>query len=286
MTSTPTPRLTRDEAILLAGDTHGDIKHCLYLLNMAEKQGIQTIFQLGDFGYWEHNAEGKAFLDHLARFLADHELDWYWLDGNHENHTLLRSTYPPRADGLVEIRPRLTYVPRATRWVWGGVQFLAIGGAYSIDKGSRIMRMDTRNRRYKEYGSKKKCELWWPEETITDDEVALCVDGGPVDVVLSHDVPSMVNMQFHFRVVGGTFFKADTSTIMNRDRLQRVFDALRPAWWFHGHYHIPYTERLDLCSFEGLDANVRSHHGWTPQGSWTIAFLDDLRSRSDTANMR
>ena len=40
--------------ILLAGDTHGNTTHVRYLIDVAVDQGCDRIFQLGDFGAWEH----------------------------------------------------------------------------------------------------------------------------------------------------------------------------------------------------------------------------------------
>jgi hypothetical protein len=44
---------------------------------------------------------------------------------------------PTRPDGFVEVTDRILWAPRGHRWTWQGVRFLALGGAFSIDRQYR-----------------------------------------------------------------------------------------------------------------------------------------------------
>lgn len=258
-----------DKRVLILGDTHGDLGHLIWAIDKAKAFDCDEIVQVGDFGYWEHTHEGGRFLDKLDGKLSQAGFKLHWIDGNHENHTVLRLNYGPGGnrhlptpEGFWEIRPNINYIPRGTRWEWGGVSFLGIGGAYSIDKDYR-----------------KPGKSWWPEEMITDDEVQLCVEGGPVDVVISHDVPKFVDLYPHLANVGITRpWKWDEDSLANRQQLSEVYDAVKPQKWIHGHYHLRYTETVDGCKFTGLGCNLNYFNevGWSLNQSVTILETDDL----------
>lgn len=240
------------ETILFVGDSHGDAEFIDWAIDRAVRFECDHIVQVGDFGYWEHRANGIDFLDIVNYRLAVAGKTLHWVDGNHENHTLLRRKYGPREDGMVEIRENIIYIPRGTRWEWGGVSFLGIGGAHSIDKDSR-----------------SEGESWWPEELVTAEEVQRCVSDGPVDVVVAHDVPMFVDLSPHLWRAGVRPWGWAGPSAENRSRLAQVFDGVRPKVWAHGHYHLQYTDSVDNCTFIGLDANVNQYR--SKSWSWNQA---------------
>jgi hypothetical protein len=230
---------------------------------------VDRIVQAGDFGYWEHTDKGHQFLGRLNSKLEKAGLKIHWIDGNHENHTVLRLNYGPGGnrhlptpEGFWEIRPNINYIPRGTRWEWGGVSFLGIGGAYSIDKEYRTEGVS-----------------WWPEEMVTDAEVDAAVSGGQVDVVVSHDVPLFVDLTPHLMGVGITRpWKWDENSLRNRKQLSTVFDGVTPKRWYHGHYHLRYTESVDMCRFVGLAANINQFgdQDWSWTQSVVIVNTDEV----------
>lgn len=242
---------------LLVGDAHGNNKFMsAVILKHAIRNDVDVIFQLGDFGYWEHFHDGVDYLDRTEKKLAQIGKRMYFLDGNHENHPLLWEKYPPNDDGFCQVRPHLFYAPRGHRWEWGGITFLALGGAYSIDEGWRKATEGDRN---------APGTLWWPTETITAEEAYRAKEGGTVDVMFTHDSPWGISMPG----IKGEFWQSNE----NRRILRDVVDHVRPKMLFHGHYHrylqadLPRmlddghgtweSTRITGLSFEGMSGSVK-----------------------------
>lgn len=241
--------------ILVAGDTHGQLGWCKWLSKRASANDCATILQVGDFGYWEHKGHGRAFLDDLSTWLVARDQLLVWVDGNHENHPMLWEKYPPGPDGFCEVRPHILYAPRGHRWEWGGRTFVAVGGAFSIDKGRRT-----------------PGESWWATETLDDLEVTEACAGGKVDVVVAHDCPWGVDVAPDDP---NTFYKnGHPESQENRFRLLEVVRATRPELLIHGHYHVRYSSYLEqsghhtLIEGFGRDGDMR--------GGWGVLELPSL----------
>lgn len=251
--------------LLLVGDCHGNNKFMsTVILKYALRYEIDKIVQLGDFGYWEHRADGVEFLDRTERKLAQVGIQMFFLDGNHENHPLLWERYPPNEEGFCRVREHLFYLPRGHRWTWDDVTFLSLGGAYSIDKEWRLAEEFEASVHSVESQAET---LWWPTETITAEQAYHAKEGGRADVMLTHDSPWGIDM----RGIKGEFWQSNE----NRRLLRDVVDTVRPRWLFHGHYHMEVRDRfLDHpnevdgellwertnvlgLSFEGLPGSVK-----------------------------
>jgi len=150
--------------IIVAGDWHGNISWASSVLREAQAEDIDTIVQVGDFGYWEHTPDGVYYLDKLSENAVLRGVRVVWVDGNHENHTMLREKYADAEksdEGFWKIRENMWYTPRANVWEWYGQRIMSLGGAYSIDKHHR--RLGT---------------SYWAEEMITPEEEALAISRG------------------------------------------------------------------------------------------------------------
>lgn len=252
--------------ILVAGDTHGNPLHAEYLFGMAVYLDMDVIVQVGDFGYWEHEDEG-VFLDLCSAFATENDMPLYFIDGNHENHTMLRDTYGPGGArhkqtpaGFWQIRAGVYYIPRGHRWEWSGVTMMGLGGAHSVDKNWRLDierngGLDRNGRRRPAPGPRT---LWWPEEELTDEDVTKALaDPRFIDILFTHDRPRGANPGWD---------KKDLPECQpNQDRIQTVMRELRPRLLVHGHLHRRYTDEVRVADDHfttviGLDCDTESDH--------------------------
>lgn len=277
--------------VLFAGDTHGDADQVLYLCQTARNHGSEKVFILGDFGAWEHTPAGEEFFDAVDSYAASMGVTVYFLDGNHDKTSLVMEYYGWNRDpeGFVICREHLRYAPRGHRWTWDGRTFMAFGGAYSVDKGPRLVaeqkkfQKAARRERYRRQAGRPaepiptfEGTLWFPEEEATDAELdaILEADSTPVDCLLTHDKPIMSSPSYN---------RKDWTTIpgceANQRRIQRLVTELRPALVLHGHLHIRYSDQIrssgdSWTSVVGLhcDPGAGSHlPGYKREDSWVVA---------------
>ena len=230
--------------ILAVGDAHGD-KTFMERLVMptAQKLDIDIVLPVGDFGYQPQ----QEFLFRCATAAATFGIPIWWLDGNHEHHRALREALeqlgadlsgPVDLDGLV-------YLPRGSRFELDGVRFCVLGGAVSVDRLARTEGVD-----------------WFPEEQITESDLMHVADGGPCDVLLTHDAPAgyvIPGIPSNDRVP--PFWQPMLHvSAMHRYAVLAAVEAVKPALLVHGHYHSRYSQELVLdnghvVQIEGLDQN-------------------------------
>lgn len=262
--------------ILVVGDLHGDPQSLQYIFETAHQLDVQAIVQIGDYGFWEHHPAGGAFLDLTAEGVQISGIPFLWLDGNHESHTLLRSKYGPGGpehcptwEGFWEIRTGVYYLPRGVRWSWNGHRFMALGGAYSIDKAWRLAQT-----------ARDGAPRWWPEEELTDAEVEAAINQREefIDVLFTHDKPFAATVPWDKGII--------PATLPNQHRIQKVVDALKPLWVVHGHLHYHYQDHIPGGpTVIGLNCNLNdrptvlagSPRAWAmenPEDAWVVMDLD------------
>jgi len=205
----------------------------------AKEIDIDLIIQLGDLGFWEHSRNGHWFLTKINNASLDTGIPFYWIDGNHENHTLLRKKYgrnifdhPDKQflngefyhSELWYIRRNVFYMPRGSIHSLCGYNFMAFGGSYSVDKASRL-----------------EGSSWWPEEMPTIQELDKAIENydnfnGEIDILLSHDTAYEADM---YKLLS---YSAHTRIIPNAESVRKTISNLvyktRPSFLFHGHYHV------------------------------------------------
>jgi predicted phosphodiesterase len=220
--------------VLVVGDLHGNTIQAEQCCDYAQRKGCDAVLQVGDFGFWTPGVDNLKYLKRVEKAAEKFDLIFYWLDGNHEDHSR-------RHEFDSELRPRTRYLPRGHRWTWWGKRFMAVGGAVSVDKHERV-----ENR------------SWWRKEILTDEEIDYAIrdDGIPVDVVFSHDCPSGVNIPGIGPDSKGTDagWPADViyEASIHRNKMRTVFRSVHPKLWIHGHYHIPYHDMFEATLFYGL----------------------------------
>lgn len=232
--------------LALVGDSHGDLYFMERVIEEAYEAGVDTLFQLGDFGYWPpaHIIDRKHpkdhFLDGLDLWLTLSDMRLYWIDGNHEAHNRLEP-------GMSTVRTQ--HIPRGHRWRWWGKDWMGVGGGVSVDKKRRTEGYD-----------------WFPEEELTSGQLTDCLRDGNVDIVLAHDAPP--------GVPGLKPWLFPAESIAESDGHQRVMaticDMKMPELWIHGHYHVAYTSERMATTVRGLASNIEVN------GSVMYMTADDL----------
>lgn len=266
--------------ICFIGDTHGNGPFLDKICKIASDHGCKVLYQLGDFGYFPHTDWGQKFLKQLSYSLLLNDQELYFLDGNHDNHPLLFEA-PDRGDGFRFIRDRIFYSPRGHRWTWDGIRFMSLGGAYSIDKDPNPT-----------YGWKGRTEgwNWWPEEMITVEQMDKAANRGPIDVLLSHDLPTKANIP---NLRNKDEYPA---TNINRARLQYVVDQTRPGLVLTGHWHDCFQSYIDYpyAVEGGLDwhrvlchtlAHDGASRGGYIAGTYAIVDTDEIPLGADRGHL-
>jgi hypothetical protein len=226
--------------IWITGDAHGDF-HRFTTKNFPHLKGMSRddcMIIAGDFGgAWA----GEQADGHKLDWLEDKPFTTLFVDGNHENFSLLNS-YPEREwhGGRVHaVRPHVLHLMRGQIFEIGGLTWFTMGGAASHDIQDGILdpaapdferrywTMRRMNAMFRVLG-----HSWWPEEMPSETEYAeaeanLERSGWQVDCVLTHCAPSGILP----KVDSG--YNPDALT----DFLETVRQRCRFSTWFLGHYH-------------------------------------------------
>jgi predicted phosphodiesterase len=212
--------------ILLVGDTHGNSRWWnAHVRPTAERLGVDLICQLGDFGFWPG---AELFFNAVA----ETSIPVAFLDGNHEHHIALREAASDIRDPVV-VAPNLTYLPRGSRLDWGGVSVSVLGGAHSIDRALRTPMYD-----------------WFPREAVSEDDLAVFVERGPAQIMLTHDAPLSAPVPLSDpEELPASWYRELSACAEHRRLIEEAFDSVQPDLLVHGHYHVRY------------DANVQRHWG-------------------------
>lgn len=240
------------EKILVAGDWHGNSTWAAQIIRHAGMRSVDTIIHVGDFGWWTPSLPTHHFLETCQEAAAECGIRIYWARGNHEFHPGI-DEWDDATEGepwFDKRYPNIIHLPNGFRWEWWGRTWLALGGAHSVD---RLMR--------------KEGFSWWPEEHFTDAHMVRAMTGGPVDVMITHDCPSGVNIP-GIPSDPSTDKRGDwpmselITSREQRDRLAEVVDVVQPKLLIHGHYHLRYTAKRTMP-----DGWVTAIHGLDCDGS-------------------
>lgn len=216
---------TSKTCITVAGDWHGSLAQATAVLDHAFVLDCEVILQAGDFGIWRGDTH---FLDRLQERLEAYNQRIYFVDGNHEDFPRLYSYPLDPLTGLRPIRPNIFHLPRGHRFTINDVRFLALGGAYSVDRRWRVLN-----------------KSFWLEEEVTEADITLCLtsEDPTTDVLLMHDSPfpapnPVTDTPFReaeaMRIFG---FEAIKGSKRHRNLLTPVFIKAQPRVLVHGHYH-------------------------------------------------
>jgi Icc-related predicted phosphoesterase len=243
-------------SILFAGDTHGNNRHIAYLFETAKREGCDTIFQVGDFGYWPHDDRGLLFLCNVDAHIQDTGIQFYWIDGNHDNHDAI-AAMPVSDDGLryLTMDGGLVHVPRGASLYIDNLLIMGYGGAFSID------------RKYRTLG-----ESYWEGETIDWHDCLLAghrMRQQKPDVLVTHDAPAGFPL--------GNVYKGEfRETTASRSALRTLMLTVEPRRVICGHWHERKTAQVDGYRIDVLDCDQAKDR----RDSWVV--VDGSNDRCNT----
>ena len=218
--------------IYFTGDTHGGYRSIFKFANRFHLLRTDVIVILGDAGYnyygGERDAEAKLHLSHVKPTIL-------CIHGNHEIRPANIPSYKTKEwnGGIVwyeEEYPNLLFAKDGEIYTLNGLNYLAIGGAYSVDKHLRI----------------RRGAGWWEDEQPSDKTkryVEEQIRAHKVDVILSHTCPrKYIPTEVFLPMV-------DQSTVDNSTEiwLDQIEDAVNYKAWFCGHWHT--DKRIDRIHF-------------------------------------
>jgi len=232
--------------IALIGDVHGGRSASVSAIYAAKEEGAERIIFLGDFGY----DFSSTFVGELADASRDTGLIIDWIDGNHEDFDFLESV------GF-DLSDRFKYHKRGSVEEIDGVRFMFLGGASSVDRQARTPHVS-----------------WWPQESLTDTDIAQACKNGTVDVILSHDAPHLPPMMDD---ATAPFPRIDLLiSQLHRVKYGVIYNNAHPSYVFHGHYHVLYEHTYDEwwgpVKVTGLNCS-----GYTMAGYVRIIDTEDLK---------
>lgn len=266
--ATPTPAVDlTTSTVAFAGDWHGDTQWGTARLMSWGERGIRVVLHVGDLGIWP-GPPGKKFLTSLHNALARYGMVLMVTPGNHEDWPRIDAKKPEdRGDGWGSVKwltAHIAVLPRAHRFALrtpaGTLRtFVSLGGAPSVDFDWRT---PGRN--------------WFPTEAITDADVAATINGGHADIMLAHDSPdaphAIAGVQDILRSnpMGFSQRGLDYAT-EGRQRMHQAFEAVAPALFVHGHYHVTGERLTDV---HGRACRVVGLHQQRHSGNVMLVDLD------------
>lgn len=210
--------------IILTGDTHREFDRIYDFCLEYDTTTEDIMIILGDAGI--NYYEDKSDLE-LKEWLSTFPITLFCIHGNHEQRPEEIDTYEEIEwhEGIVYAEPQfpnILFAKDGEIYDFEGKKAIAIGGAYSVDKYSRIS------------GN----SLWFDNEQPSDRikdyvEEKLESVGWKVDIVLSHTAP----ISYEPREV---FLPNLNQNIVDKSTekwLDTIEKRLNYGQWFLGHYH-------------------------------------------------
>ena len=219
--------------VYLTGDIHGDPERVVQFCLSMKPRRTDTIILLGDVAA---NYTGGQRDEWVKQTLEKLKIYILCIHGNHEMRPSTIESYKLKewCGGMVwyeEAYPHLLFAKDGEIYTIEGKSYLAIGGAYSVDKSYRLER---------NYG-------WWADEQPSE-EIKHFVESQidkikRVDYVLSHTCP----FKYEPREAFLNFIDQSTVDDSTERWLDKIEETLEYKLWFCGHWHI--DKRIDKMHF-------------------------------------
>lgn len=207
--------------IFVTGDTHAT--HDLFKLGSTTfREGKSLtksdyVIVLGDFGLVWTNSKEELY---WRQWLNDKPWITLFVDGNHENHELIRAL--PSVDmfdsKVGQVDDSIFHLKRGNIYTIDGLKILSIGGALSIDKIYRT-----------------EWVTWWADELLSGADIYNALDNleqvnHEVDYILTHTCPQSI-----FPLLGLGPLKSDDPTMR---QLESITNGVSFNHWYFGHMHM------------------------------------------------
>jgi len=252
------------------GDTHGNLDAVKFMLWAMWKNDIHVVIQVGDFGIYTDN-NGMKFASVVNELCRKYEIILIVVPGNHENWRVINELVGKNRTQYAPYRDHILLAPRGMRDHIGGMSFVFLGGAPSVDRMWRKKNDDY----YDARGKIRANRHWYPEEQITEADVDYVVTDGYADVMVGHDAPHGIRT-IEDRISGNPlgFHIADILYAEEgRTLYTKAFKGVGPRYLFHGHYHFPVDESIQRPNAEfGEETHVIGLH--CELNNFSTAILD------------
>lgn len=212
-----------DERVWVVGDMHANAGWVQTLLPAMRRfdPSVRTILQLGDYGF-DHAGRGTHAVDFWAKKAGMRRV--LVTLGNHEDWGRIAPAQDAVPGRALRVSDVVWLLPRPFRFRLAGREVLSLGGASSVDKAERTLGKD-----------------WFEEELITEAMEAAAITGGHADLLLTHESPARAVPEVQAILAGNPLqWPADALNLsaQQRERVQRVSDAVLPKLHMHGHMHV------------------------------------------------
>ncbi len=209
-----------ERRVAVCGDWHGSVGWARIISRVLPRLApdVTTLLHLGD--WWMPSTE-------IDEVFAETGIERIFVTlGNHEQWDEITPLLDAHPGAAVRISKLTWLLPRPARLSIGGRRVLSLGGAASVDRQSRIEGL-----------------TWWPDEAISDQNVAEASAGGPADLMLTHESPAGTPVRPVREILRtnphGFPKTALDASAASRARVAEVWDAVRPELLTHGHLHAP-----------------------------------------------
>ena len=219
--------------IMLMGDVHGNGAMMKSFLD----SDCDLLIQLGDFGFiWKRlDYKYNKFIRHFEREYPNKTI--LFVPGNHENYDSIEKMPITTVFGgkARRVAKNVFALERGEIFNINGKNFLAVGGADSIDKSFRFPGQE-----------------WWEQERISykqSNEILEKAKFFPeINYVISHTCP------VSFLKENSQFTYSPLNPLSVETFLEVLLQELNnPKKWFFGHWHYPFSGNYNECEFRCLN---------------------------------
>lgn len=251
------PPLGEPSRVAFAGCWHSHTDEAIAGLRAAKDTGADVVVHTGDFLYTgaTANAFCMAVQDEATRL----NMHLVVVRGNHDNPEIFAkaartSRRRKPADGFARITHRILHAPNGTRWTWRGVEFVALGGAASVDRPARV-----------------EGQSWWPGEVATTRDVNKVLKGGPATVLVTHDLP--LGSDFPYEPTPD-WWDMDYA-YAHHNLITTAMDGVEPDWVICGHMHARHSGHTTTKSGKRVNVEVLDQGRDGPTTNLMVADLAD-----------